>query len=206
MGFQALIRPLGLVGSVLPPFGGNQVQNFQRGLLVGEVASVADGLAEPGVQALDGVGGVHDGAQLDGVVEEGHELSPGLFPGVDHRRVAIAPGLGELGGLQDLAHQRRRQPVVAGELDTLAAGPLDQLGRQSRIAGSSPTDDPLQPATLGRGPSDHARLHTPSDSPAAATMGVVATPCRYGPPHLRVLLLAERELAHGTRFRGVGGQ
>src|SRR5918993_1469483 len=26
--------------------------------------------------------------------------------------------------------------------------------------------DPLQPATLSRGPSDHARLHTPSDTPS----------------------------------------
>jgi hypothetical protein len=91
------VDPPARVGSVLPPFGGNQVQNFQRGLLVGEVASVADGLAEPGVQALNGVDGVHDRAELDGVVEEGHELAPGLLPGVDHRRVAVTPGVGELG-------------------------------------------------------------------------------------------------------------
>jgi hypothetical protein len=95
-------------------------------------------------------------------------------------------------GLQGLARQSGQQPVVAGQLDTLAAGPLDQFGRPSRIAGSSPTDDtlrptdlagselvddeteseevvvtgdPLRPATLGRGPSDHPRLHTPSDCP-----------------------------------------
>jgi hypothetical protein len=55
MGFQALIRPAG-VGSVLLPFGGDEIEHLERGLLVGEVASVADGLAEPGVQALDGVG------------------------------------------------------------------------------------------------------------------------------------------------------
>ena len=32
-------------------------------------------------------------------------------------------------GLEHLAHQRRQQPVVAGQLDTLGTGPLDQLGR-----------------------------------------------------------------------------
>ena len=43
-------------------------------------------------------------------------------------------------GLQHLAHQRRQQPVVAGQLDALGAGPVDQLVAQSRIAGSSPTN------------------------------------------------------------------
>jgi len=55
MGFQALIRP-GRVGAVRSPFGGDEVEHLQRRLLVGEVSSVADGLAESGVEALDGVG------------------------------------------------------------------------------------------------------------------------------------------------------
>jgi hypothetical protein len=97
-------------------------------------------------------------------------------------------------GLQDLAHQRRQQPVVAGQLDPPLRARSTSSAAQSRIAGSSPTDGTLRPDELGagsdtpldkteseedvvtvvilsgprhpdRGPSDHARLHTPSDSP-----------------------------------------
>ena len=112
-------------------------------------------------------------------------------------------------GLEHLAHQRGQQAVVAGQLDTLAAGPLDQLGRpvphrrlvahrrhartrralrrprqparQNRIRRSCGHGrDPPRPATLGRGPSDHARLNTPSDSPVARPVAVTSVPPRAG--------------------------
>jgi hypothetical protein len=97
----------------------------------------------------------------------------------------IAEMLGELdlqAGLQHLADQRRQQPVLAGQLHPLTAGSSDQLispvphgrlithqrddtrrscrlGRRQRRCCSpcrSHRSDPLQPATLSRGPSDHA--------------------------------------------------
>jgi hypothetical protein len=46
----------GRVGAVLPPFGGDEVEDLERRLLVGEVAPVPDSAPEPGVEALDGVG------------------------------------------------------------------------------------------------------------------------------------------------------
>jgi hypothetical protein len=53
--------------------------------------------AEPGVEVLDCVAGVHDSAQLGGKGEEGDELGPRPAPGVDHGRVTGLPDLGELG-------------------------------------------------------------------------------------------------------------
>src|SRR5689334_5464839 len=47
------VDPPGRVRAVRPPLGGYQVEHLQGGLLVGEMASVTDGFAEPGVQALD---------------------------------------------------------------------------------------------------------------------------------------------------------
>ena len=90
------VDPPGRVGSIRPPLGGDEVEDLERRLFGGEVAAVTDGLAEPGVEALDGVGRVHDGAQLDREREERGELAPGPFPGVDHRRIPLPPLFGEL--------------------------------------------------------------------------------------------------------------
>jgi len=43
----------------------DQVEVFEGGLFGGEVAAGLDRAAEPGVQALDGVGGGDDGADFD---------------------------------------------------------------------------------------------------------------------------------------------
>jgi hypothetical protein len=68
--------------------------------------------------------GVHDGAQLDGELQGRHELSPGLFPGVDHGRVAVPPGVGTrrsrprlhpgLGRCRSRAVPGRSAPVLLG--------------------------------------------------------------------------------------------
>jgi hypothetical protein len=50
--------------SILALLDRDQVEDFERGLLVGEMAAVADGAAEARVQRLDRVGGVDDLAQL----------------------------------------------------------------------------------------------------------------------------------------------
>src|SRR3546814_465625 len=86
----------GEVLTVRSSLHGDEVEDLQRGLFVGEVASVADGSSEPRVEALDRVRGVHDPAELGRELEERHELPPGSFPAGDHRRVAVTPGLREL--------------------------------------------------------------------------------------------------------------
>lgn len=73
-----------------------EVQAFQSGLFVGEVAARADRTTEASVQALDRVGRVNDFADLGAVGEERHELGPGVLPELDDRRVALAPLAGEL--------------------------------------------------------------------------------------------------------------
>ena len=47
-------------------------------------------------------------------------------------------------GLKHLAHQGRQQAAFAGQFDAVGPGPVDQLDRQSRIAGSSPTNGTLR--------------------------------------------------------------
>src|SRR5262249_53781610 len=61
-----------------------EVEQLDRGAVVGEVAAVFDDLAELEVDGLDGVGGVDHFA--DGGVEfqERDELVPGALPGGDH--------------------------------------------------------------------------------------------------------------------------
>ncbi|MXZ14262.1 MAG: alpha/beta fold hydrolase [Acidimicrobiales bacterium] len=112
------------VGAVLASGGGDKVEDLEGGLFVGEVASMSHCSAEPGVEALDGVRGVDDPAQLGGELQERDELVPGLPPGADHGGVGVLPVLGErleacLGGLDgggrvDAAHGLGdRAPVLA---------------------------------------------------------------------------------------------
>lgn len=56
-GFPALNPPCG-VAAIGLSFDGGQVEDFERGLLVGEMPTAPDGLPEPGVEAFDPVGGV----------------------------------------------------------------------------------------------------------------------------------------------------
>src|SRR3546814_5655761 len=67
----------GEVLTVRSSLHGDEVEDLQRGLFVGGVASVADGSSEPRVEALDRVRGVHDLAELGRELEERHELPPG---------------------------------------------------------------------------------------------------------------------------------
>ena len=59
MPFQPLVSPVGFDRLCCRCRGG-EVEHLQRGLLVREVPAAADRLPEPGVEALDRVGGVHD--------------------------------------------------------------------------------------------------------------------------------------------------
>ena len=79
-GLPSLIWPVGLA-RLVALLDGHEVEHLQRRLLGREVPTVAHGLAEPGVQRLDGIGGLHDLAELDGEGEERHEVVPGPFPG-----------------------------------------------------------------------------------------------------------------------------
>ena len=61
------------------------------------MSSVPDGFAESGVQAFYRVGRIHEFAKLGRELEERHELCPGSFPGLDHRRIFGSPLGCELG-------------------------------------------------------------------------------------------------------------
>ena len=56
---------------------------------------MADRSAEPGVEALDRVGGVDGSSQLGGELQERSELVPGLAPGSGDRGVGVSPVGGE---------------------------------------------------------------------------------------------------------------
>ena len=75
----------------------SHVDAFERGLVVGEVATCFDRPPDPSVHRLDRVGGADHPADLRVEREERDELSPSLVPEPDDRRVTGAPRLDELG-------------------------------------------------------------------------------------------------------------
>src|SRR3954471_4423906 len=85
----------GCPGAVAPPFGvgalDGEVDEFGGGLFVGEVPAGLDRFADLAVQALDRVCRVDGAAQLVGEAEERDHVLPAGAPGVDGRRVALAP-------------------------------------------------------------------------------------------------------------------
>src|SRR3954470_22515580 len=108
-------------GAVLLPLGvgadDRQVDELGGGLLVGKVPAGLDRLADLAVQALDRVGRVDRASELVGEREERGHVLPAGAPGVDGRRVALAPlgvealelderGVGVGGGV-DRAQRRR---------------------------------------------------------------------------------------------------
>ena len=68
-GVQDVLPAVGLtyqVGAVLVSGGGDEVERLYRGLLVGEVHSMPYCPSKSGVEAVEGVGGGDDSAQLGG--------------------------------------------------------------------------------------------------------------------------------------------
>ena len=123
---------------------GDEVQDFHRGLFVGEVSSVPDRSSEACVEALDGVGRVHDAAQLGWELEERDELVPRGLPRSDHGRVLLSPAVGELGeqgfgcrqrgGGVDLAHLAGdRRPVFLGDVAQRVANEVHDTGLHGRV-------------------------------------------------------------------------
>src|SRR5206468_3435873 len=71
--------------------------HFTGTVTAGEMASGVDSAAQAGIQALDGVGGAYDPADLHVEGQERHHLRPGVGPQPDDRRVLALPLAGELG-------------------------------------------------------------------------------------------------------------
>src|SRR3954469_16365994 len=122
-------------GAVALPFGvgahDREVDELGRGLFVGEVSAGLDRLADLAVQALDRVGGVDGAAQVLGQREERDHVLPGRAPGLDGRRVAVAPvslegvelgerGLGVGGGVD--RPQRGGDPFLVAVVDVAQRG------------------------------------------------------------------------------------
>jgi hypothetical protein len=82
-------------GAVASPFGvgfgDREVDELGGGLFVGEVPAGLDRLADLAVQALDRVGGVDRAPEFVGQRQERGDVLPAGAPGVDGRRVALAP-------------------------------------------------------------------------------------------------------------------
>lgn len=82
--------------SCLAPAGrvqgpGDEVEALQGGLFGREVPAGADGAPVAGVDGLDRVRRADDPADLHVVVQEGHELRPGVVPQPHDRGVPLAP-------------------------------------------------------------------------------------------------------------------
>src|SRR5581483_8045962 len=86
----------------------DEVKVLEGGLLGGEVAAGLDRAAEPGVEALDRVGGADQRADLLIEAQERDELGPGALPQLDDGRVAGFPGAAELGERVQRGGLRRR--------------------------------------------------------------------------------------------------
>lgn len=71
-----------LAGAFVFDVADGQPQEFDDGVVGGEVSAVLDDLAELVVQALDGVGGVDDPPDVGWEGEEGDEPVLGVFPGL----------------------------------------------------------------------------------------------------------------------------
>jgi hypothetical protein len=74
-----------------------EVEVLEGSLLGGEVTAGLYRAAEPGVQALDGVGRADDGPYFPVEGQERDELGPGVLPEPDDRRVLLLPRPAELG-------------------------------------------------------------------------------------------------------------
>jgi len=77
------VDPAGRVRAVLVLLDRHEVEDFEGGLVGGEMPAPDGGLAEPGVERFYGVRGVHDLAELDGEVQKRFEvLAPLTHPWV----------------------------------------------------------------------------------------------------------------------------
>ena len=137
VGFQRH-APAALSGALGVQRSRGQVGRFQRGLLVREVTAGANGTAETSIQAFDRVRSAQDLADLDVVVQERHELGPGIAPEPNHHRVGLAPLLSELferslGSLRSRGFGDRFQ--VRGDLGSVLLGRVAETVAQWTVLG-----------------------------------------------------------------------
>ena len=144
---------------------------------------MSHGLAESGVQGLDGVCRVDQLAQLDGEREERYELVPSPFPGGDHRRVALTPAVGELAE----THRGSIHGWGGVDLAQLAAHRRPVLLRRVAQARADQVHDAQ--LDLRPGPRRPDRIRESLQSVAADDEGVgdaaVAQLGQHGAPELR---------------------
>ena len=126
------VHPAFLAGAFRVERSDDEVEALDRGLLVGEVPAGPGGSPEPGVQRLDGVRRVDHPADLGRVVEERHELGPGVAPQRLDRRVPVPPDgveLVEAGGGVGLVDGGVDGSQIAGH-----AVPVAARGEAERVA------------------------------------------------------------------------
>ncbi len=129
-----------------------EVDAFQGGVLVGEMAAGADRAADAGVDRLDRVRGADDAADLGVEGQEQGELGPRVLPKTHDRRIFRAPDLAEfvesfqrgcLGGCGVDRFERLgdRGPVLAPGGIAIAAGRVhsDSLTRHQSSEWPEPT-------------------------------------------------------------------
>ena len=81
-------------GPVLREVADGQVDQLDRRFISREMPSGFQAFPQPGVEALDGVGGVQDLPDLLWVREKGNDLLPGPVPDPANGGVFLAPGAG----------------------------------------------------------------------------------------------------------------
>ena len=125
-----------------------QVDAFECGGLGREVASGLDRAADARVDRFDGVGRVGDPAYLGVEGREGNELSPGVGPQSDDRRVALAPGFGEPVERGLLAGRGVDRFEVFGQLGLVLPGGVGERVPEKRDHAA--LDDGLRPQLADR--------------------------------------------------------
>lgn len=139
----------------------HEVQAPQGGLLGREVASGPDRAPVAGVPRVDRVGRADDLSDLDVVVQERHELGPGVLPQRHDGPILATPGRGELGNAflgGGFGRGGVDRPQVTGDLlPVLPAGVPEAVAQQmddARLDPSGPVwtvvNDHTFPTASGR--------------------------------------------------------
>lgn len=129
-----------------------QVDAFERGLLRREMSTGIDRPPDPRVDAVDRVGRADDSGDLAVELQEGHELSPGIGPQPDDRRISLLNSTNRSRASDsDAAVQRPALPGSQALQDLLRDGGDGLLGDLHAVdPGQAGADSPARERTSGR--------------------------------------------------------
>ena len=175
----------GVRAAVILQVPDREVEDFERGLLGGEVAAVADHLPQPGVHRLDQVRRIDHPADLGREGQERSELLPVRPPQPDDRRIALLPLL------------RRRPPAprprrfrslrCRRRADRLDSGAQYLRRHTARRRGSGGRRRSGRSPAARRCPPPRAGPFSPSQTTKNTSDAAVAQVGQHAHPELRAL-------------------